>query len=196
MHLQELVDQGLALGFKFRTNQGVMGLLQSRIKDCTSWLSRVSKSIGASANDPAGAEKQEEAQPRVLAPADADLEPKEPSSSLSQTEVVPKEHGCLPTSVEATQSLLTDASSLAVDMGKQELRVYAAWWECRARQLLEMGASDDPVAEIPTNERAQSVQLKRLLTELSRGQIANFVDKELLATVKTRSKEQQGWLRR
>ena len=152
--------------------------------------------MGASANDLAEAENQEEAQPRTQPPADANSEAKEPSSSLSQTEIVPNEHGCLPISVETTQSMLTDASSLAADMGKQELRVYAAWWECRARQLLEMGAPDDSVVEIPTGGQAQSVQLKRLLTELSRGQIANFVNKELLATVKTRSKEQQSWLRR
>ena len=184
------MDRGLALGFKIRTDQGVMGLLQSRIKDCTSWLSRVSKTVGASVCEPTEADRQEELQP-PSADAPQEMSALEPTvQSLLLAEPVPNEgHRCPPTSLEVTQSLLTEASSLAVDMGKQELRMYAAWWECRARQLLEMKAPD-------SLGRTQSVQLKGLLTELSRGQISNFVDKQLLTTAKARSKEQQGWMRR
>jgi hypothetical protein len=98
----------------------------------------------------------------------------------------------------AIQSLLTEASSLAVDMGEQELRLSAAWWDSKTRLLLEDVPTTDSNIVAKSSKRLpqKSRQLKHLLTELNRGQFSIYVDKQLLAAAKTKNKDQQSWLRR
>jgi hypothetical protein len=119
-------------------------------------------------------------------------------TQLTPSGPAPNDRSGQPASIEDLQNLLTEASNLAVDMGEQELRLSAAWWDCTTRQLLEQRPTNDSNTVAHTNKRPppQSQQLKRLLAELARGQCTNYVDKQLLAAAKKHTKEQQGWLRR